>query len=119
MKKVLVVDDEASVRQVVVIALKKWGYQVFEAEDGVDGIKMIERCKPDIVITDLTMPGMRGEEVINFVKTKPKMQDIKIIAFSGEYELETVARAAGCDDFIQKPFDIFLLKEKVARLLAE
>ncbi len=119
MKKVLVVDDETLMRETVVILLKKWGYQVFEAEDGMEGLEASEKHNPDLIITDLIMPKMRGEEVIRFVKTNPKMQDIKIIAISGVHELEPVARAAGCDDFVRKPFDNFLLKKKVAWLLAE
>ena len=116
MKKVLVVDDEKEIRTMVAILLRKWGHQVLEAEDGMEGFKASEEHNPDLVITDLIMPKMRGEELIRQLK---KTRRIKIIVISGIDKLEPVARAAGCDDFIQKPFDIFLLKEKVARLLAK
>lgn len=115
LKKILIVDDDKLVRKMLVSALESWGYkQIYEAGDGLEAIEMVKKYHPDVIITDLTMPRMRGEELIRFVRINIK-KDIKIIAMSGEEELEPVAFAAGCDDFLIKPFQLSTLEKKVSR----
>jgi len=114
--KILVIDDEDQIRKITVKFLEKnGGYEIFQAANGTEGIKMFESHHPDIVITDLNMPGIRGEEVVRYIK-KSKTKT-KVIAVSGEPYLEPVVKAAGCDIFLTKPFHLLQLQETVERLL--
>lgn len=116
MKKILVVDDEEWIREILKQALRT--YHVLQAVDGEEAIKIIGSHQPHLVITDLRMPSISGEELIRFIKKDPHT-NIKIIALSGEDWREPVARSAGCDAFFLKPFDLFALREEVKRLLGE
>lgn len=123
--KILVIDDEYVVRETVVDALKFLGFSnIFEADSGEAGIEMIKEHHPDLVITDLTMPGgMRGEQVLSWIKNqhKPAFPNIKAMAYSGDGQAttETVARAAGADGFLAKPFLPQALKAAVEAVLAQ
>lgn len=121
-KLILIIDDEPTVREVLTLLLKSWGYQtVIQAADGQEGIELVSQRRPDLVITDLTMPRMRGEQVLEWIsrKHKPLYPAIRTIALSGDgAQAEAVVRAAGCDDFIHKPFGIDHLRATVEALLA-
>jgi len=116
LKKILVIDDEDQIRKITVKFLEKnGGYEVFQAANGREGINMFESHHPDVVITDLNMPGMRGEEVVRYIRNKTTKT--KVIAVSGEPYLEPVVKAAGCDVFLKKPFHLLQLQEAVEKLL--
>ena len=116
MKKILVIDDEDEIRKITVKFLKKnGGYEIFQAANGREGINMFESHHPDIVVTDLKMPGMRGEEVVRHIRKSNAKT--KVIAVSGEPYLEPVVKAAGCDVFLKKPFHLLQLQEAVEKLL--
>ncbi len=107
MAKVLVIDDEADFREVVRFILEFDGHEVHEAEDGLSGITAFKECDPDLVITDIFMPGKEGLETIQeFLSMNP---DIKIIAMSGgandngNWHLG-MAKAFGAKASIDKPF---------------
>ena len=95
------------------------GYQVHTASDGQDGIRQMYDYRPDLVITDLNMPGMNGYQ---FSKTARLMSDVPIIMMSGsEEQLEKmlVIKLLGneIEDFLTKPIDIETLLERVAQLI--
>lgn len=92
-------------------------YQFWEAADDKAGIRTFVIHRPDIVIIDLHLSGARGEDVTRFMKRDPKTKT-KVICLSGEPQLEKVAKAAGCDEFLVKPFHLLKLQEVVERLLA-
>lgn len=121
---ILVIDDEKVVREIVVEALKTFGYShILEADSGAVGIGMIKERNPDLVIADLTMPGMRGEQVLRWVvrEHKPQHPAIKLMAYSGDglETTESVARAAGADSFLAKPFRVPELKAAIEAVLAK
>ncbi len=120
MKKILIVDDEKSIREIVSIALKERGFnnEIICAQNGVEGLELTKKHHPSVIITDLKMPGMLGEEMIRMIKRDPEITPKpKIIAISGERFREEVARAAGCEVFLTKPFSLFILIKEVERLL--
>lgn len=114
MKKILVIDDEETTRWSLKQVFKK-DYDVFQAADGQEGVEMITAHNPDLVITDLTMPRLRGEEIVKLVKRDHLKT--KVIVLTARAYLEPVAKAAGCDAFFEKPFDVFVLRGEVERLL--
>ena len=122
MAKVLVIDDDAAMRRMVVRALSAKGYDVAEAENGQDGLAAMEHANPAVVITDILMPKTEGIETIT--KAKERFPKTKIIAISGggisrNLMFLDVARALGVDATLAKPFRPAELVDAVARVLAE
>ncbi|UCD54128.1 MAG: response regulator, partial [Dehalococcoidia bacterium] len=102
--KILVVDDEAIVRESLSDWLKDGGYQVFTAENGHKALEVIEKEKPGIMIADLVMPGMDGIELMKRAKAQqPKIEVIIITAYAS-IPTAITAMKEGAYDYIEKPF---------------
>ena len=117
--KILVVDDEPDIRNLAKRILKRAGYKVVMASNGVEGEEMVESEKPDLIILDVVMPRKNGFEVCQALKGRPETKNIPIIIFSasGSRSRRDAAREAGADDFLQKPFTIKGLKDIVRKHL--
>lgn len=110
MSKILIVDDEQSMRDVLKIMLKKEGYEVIAVEDGQEACQAINEDIYDLVITDMKMPGMSGLEVLRHAKqVSPDTLVLMITAFSST-EDAVVAMKQGALDYITKPFEIEKIK---------
>ncbi len=101
-RKVLIIDDEPDIREIVRIYLSAEGYDVIEAANGHDGILKAQELKPDLIVLDIMMPGINGFEVAKHLKDDPNTQDIPIIILSvlahdSQYR-------QGIMDYISKPF---------------
>lgn len=105
-KKILVVDDDAGILEVIKIVLVEKNFEVLTASEGLGVIPGIEKNLPDVILIDLWMSGMDGDEVIKKIKCQKKMSDIPVIAMSALENGEKRAEEAGADDFLAKPFDI-------------
>ena len=101
--KIVLIDDEEDIREVLSIALQDAGYHIKTAADGLSGIQLIKSFAPQIVITDIRMPGISGLEVLETIKqTSPKTEVIVATAF-GEMDLAIRALQLDASDFITKP----------------
>lgn len=101
--KVVLIDDEEDIRDVLTVALQDSGYEVVSAPDGESGLHMCEKISPQIVITDIRMPGMDGLQVLEAVKKKyPDVEVIVATAF-GEMDVAIQALQLDASDFITKP----------------
>lgn len=118
-KKVLIVDDSATVRQQVAVALAGAGFDVIEAVDGLDGMQRIAES-PDLalVVSDINMPRMNGIEMLQSLKKEPKYAKIPIVVLTteGQPELIQSAKAAGAKGWIVKPFKPEMLVAAAKRL---
>jgi len=105
-KRILTVDDSASVRQMVAFTLKNEGYEVMEAVDGVDALEKPENKTVDMVLTDLNMPNMDGIELIKNLRANPSFRFIPIIFLTTESQAEKkqAGKKAGATGWIVKPF---------------
>ena len=104
-KRILVVEDEKSLRQVVEFQLSEAGYEVATAEDGVPGYELFTESLPDLIITDLAMPEMDGLELTRRVKAiSPETPVIVITAF-GDVQTAVAAMKLGAEDYLTKPLD--------------
>ncbi len=103
MDKLLLIDDEPDILRVLTVSLKADGYDVVSAQNGPEGIAAFEKEKPDIVITDVKMPGMDGIEVLKKVKTLNADTEVIIITGHGDIENAIEALKHGASDFINKP----------------
>jgi YesN/AraC family two-component response regulator len=116
-KSVLIIDDEESIRDVLVTFFSELGYDIFTAQDGRGGIAEFKNNPTDLVITDIVMPRVEGIGTIREIRKQSKT--VKIIAmtgFVGSYLQEAVT--LGADDSINKPFTSDELIEVVQRVIA-
>lgn len=116
-KTVLVVDDYDEVREMTKHALELSGYSVIEASGGEEALELARRLLPDLILMDLSMPGLDGFTVIHRLRRLIGLRDVPIIVFSAHtaQEIRADVLAAGCRDFIPKPVDLKKLLAVVRR----
>ncbi|MBW2440770.1 MAG: response regulator [Deltaproteobacteria bacterium] len=113
MSTVLVIDDEKGILQIIYQALTKFGHQVETAADGQEGIRKFDHGSFDIVITDIRMPGIDGNGVVNHIR-KSEKQSVPVIAISGTpWQMENNA----FDMVLAKPFALNKLVESIGSLV--
>jgi two-component system, chemotaxis family, chemotaxis protein CheY len=119
MKRILTVDDSASVRQMVCFTLQKAGYEVAEAVDGRDGIDKAGSGKFELIVTDLNMPNVDGIQLITAVRKLPGYSFVPILMLSTESQAEKkdAGRKAGATGWIVKPFNAEQLVAAVQKLV--
>src|ERR1700752_4018268 len=117
--KILVAEDEPMLLKTIELKLKKEGYEVIATADGREAMEQIEKCNPDMVITDIMMPYASGLEIINLVRQKISRK-IPIIMLSAMEQEKVVMEAfeLGADDYITKPFSLNELAIRVKRLMS-
>ena len=113
--RILVVDDNASNRNLLSRRLQRQGHIVLEAEDGARALALVEKEALDLVLLDVMMPDITGYDVLMRLKREPRYRDIPTIMISALSELDAVVRCieAGADDYLAKPFDPTLLRARV------
>ena len=114
MTKILIIDDDADIRDVVRIALTQAGFETDEAGDGRDGLAAIDRTKPDLVVLDIGLPEMDGLEVCRTVRVTSDVPILFLTAQGDEID-RIVGLEMGADDYLPKPFSP---RELVARVKA-
>ena len=113
-KKILVVDDEPPIRDILMRNLEKEGYEVIEAADGVTAVNMALEEKPDLMILDIMLPKLDGLSVCKRVKNSLNIPILMLTARDGEID-KILGLELGADDYITKPFSV---RELVARVKA-
>jgi EAL domain-containing protein (putative c-di-GMP-specific phosphodiesterase class I)/DNA-binding response OmpR family regulator len=115
--RVLVVDDDGSVRDLVAFALRRAGFNAIEAVDGETALRVIEAQTIALVVLDVSMPGMSGTDVVRALRRRPETATLPVILMTGSGDDDTVVEGltAGADDFLPKPVR---LDELVARVRA-
>lgn len=119
MRKVLVVDDAVTMRQMVSFTLKRGGYEVIEAEHGQDALDKLQNTTADLVITDLNMPVMDGITLIQNLRKLASMKNkpILMLTTEGLASKKEAGKAAGATGWIVKPFDPEKLLQTLAKVL--
>lgn len=119
MRKVLIVDDSVSMRQMVNFTLRQGGFEVVEAEHGQDALDKLKTATVDLIITDLNMPVMDGITLIKNVRQLPAMKTkpILMLTTEGLPAKKEQGKAAGATGWIVKPFDPEKLLMTIARVL--
>ena len=116
-KKILIVEDDELMIKILQFVLKKEGYQLTIAKDGLSAIERIPLIEPDMVLTDVMLPYKSGLEVINFIKDKYPAMPVIVLSALGEEERTVVEPfKLGADDFVAKPFNPNELILRVKRL---
>ena len=111
---VLVIEDEESFIEALVVGLKREGFLVTVARDGIEGLAMFDRVRPDLVLLDIWLPHKSGIDVCRELRTRSRVPIIMVTAKSSEIDT-VVGLEVGADDYVTKPYR---LRELVARMRA-
>jgi two-component system response regulator RegX3 len=114
MPKVLVVEDEQSLREPLVFMLEKEGYEVIEAQDGLEAIAHFESSAPDVILLDLMIPKLDGNQVCKKIRLQSNVPIIMLTAKDSEVD-KVVGLEIGADDYVTKPYST---RELLARMKA-
>lgn len=119
MASILIIEDEAPIRDNLRQLLRLEGYEVLEAADGVSGIETVRTTRPDLVLCDILMPGMDGYGVLAELRSTPDLVAIPFIFLTASANLEDRSQALkrGADDYLIKPFKIADLLAAIKRQL--
>ena len=117
--KILLVEDEEAISDVIAYNLEKEGYSVLRERDGRLGLATAQASRPDLVVLDLMLPGLDGLQICRMLKSDPKTRDIRILmltARSAETD-EISGFNVGADDYVSKPFRVTPLIQRIKALL--
>ena len=105
-KTILIVDDAKTIRQLTRFALAKGGFNILEAEDGVQGLKLLEKSDVDLIISDYNMPNMNGIEMCRAIKGNERLKHIPVFMLTTESQQEYTiqGKEIGINAWIVKPF---------------
>ena len=121
MTKILVVEDERDIRDLIAFTLKFAGYEVVTAANGEEGYQVALKEIPDLVLTDVRMPKMTGYELCKVIKAEPTLQHVPVVFLSAkgqETEVQTGLQV-GATEYLLKPFAPDQLTRKVSDILAK
>src|SRR5262249_19923568 len=118
-ERILVVDDEPDISVILVVALRRAGYQVATAQDGADALAKLAASVPDVVLLDVMMPGMDGFETLRRIRTNPATARLPVIMLTARAQLadRMAGFERGADDYVPKPFEPAELVARVGALL--
>jgi two-component system OmpR family response regulator len=116
---VMLVDDDPQLRHVVSMFFELEGYNVLQARDGREAIKMLGEYVPDVILLDLMMPDIGGTEVCQHVRATRNLKEIPVVVFTAAEMKEEELTAAGADRFIAKPYSLEGLRRVVRTLIKE
>lgn len=115
--KVLIVDDDESIRKMLTRQLKKHGYEIFIAKSGMEGINILKKENPDVILLDQMMPQMDGITTFGRIKKNNSRPPVIMMTAHGSMTLAVAFMKAGGADFIQKPFDMDVLDLKIRKAM--
>jgi two-component system phosphate regulon response regulator PhoB len=118
-KQVMVVDDEAGIRTLLSLMLKRRGFSVVTAGSAAEVLSLIEHTTPDLFVLDIMLTGTNGVELCRALRTNPRTRDSTILMLSARSDPESVSQSmqAGADDYLFKPVLQAALLDKVQRLI--
>jgi two-component system phosphate regulon response regulator PhoB len=123
MARILIIEDDGDLQQMLSIAFNQESYEVHYAFNGKEGYEKILALQPDVILLDLMMPVLNGVEVIKLVTTNTLVRDIPIIVMTAHGDkadmLEHSIKAQGVREYVRKPFEISSIKSLVRRMLTQ
>ncbi len=119
MKRILVAEDNKLILETIAQSLSREGYEIIRANDGRECIELLEKTEVDLIITDLYMPFVNGNEVISTLREDWKRNTpVMVLSAAGSEDIVIKAFELGADDFMVKPFSLVELNIRVRKLLA-
>ncbi len=120
-KKIITIDDEKSVRMLIRSTLKGQSYRIYEAADGAEGLRLIEKHAPDLIILDVVMPVKNGVETLMELRAREEFSDVPVLLLTGVKDAAKLdpLLSLGPTDLLSKPFLVDVLREKVRQILQD
>ena len=117
MGKIIFCEDDPTIQKLIRVALRATPHQILIASNGTDGLAMIEREHPDMVCTDVAMPGIDGLQLCRTIKARPDLAHIPVVLISASVQRTQVEEGyeSGASDFLAKPFTMAQLREIIDR----
>jgi two-component system, OmpR family, phosphate regulon response regulator PhoB len=122
MKRILIVEDQPDIRKLIRMTLEFEPYDVHEASDGVNGLRLAGDVRPDLMLLDVMMPGeLDGLQVCKRIKADAELRGIRVVLLTARGQARDLeaGREAGADEYLVKPFSPLQLIETIERLLSE
>ncbi len=116
MKKILIVDDEAQLVELLLMVLDDGQSELLCAYDGEEALELVRRERPHVILSDVMMPRLNGQDLCRQIKADSELVHIPVILMSAMHRLD--ASECGAEELIRKPFDIMTVRETVSRLLS-
>ena len=118
---ILLVDDDQKVLDLITFRLQHMGYNVISTNNGENASSLVEEQRPDLIILDVTMPGVDGLTVCSHLKKSERSSAIPILMLTARSDVEDInkAMAAGADDYLVKPYDPGVLQAKIQRHIGD
>jgi two-component system, OmpR family, alkaline phosphatase synthesis response regulator PhoP len=118
-EKILIVEDEEEIRELVAYNLVKQGYRVIPAETGEEGLRLVRSEVPDLIVLDLMLPGVDGLEVCRTLKRNPETEAIPLVMLTAKGEESDIVTGLelGADDYLTKPFSPRVLTARIRAVL--
>jgi len=119
MKKILIIEDDSDFRELMKNRLSYSGFEVYEAENGVEGLKKVKEISPDLILLDIKMPEMDGYSLIKELKANSQTASIPIIVVTAYKDMEELFKLEGIQDYVVKTQDSNLILEKINKILKD
>jgi CheY-like chemotaxis protein len=115
--KIMIIDDEPGILEVVKIILEGEGYQVFTINNSEEAIAKINLIKPNLIFLDVRMPGIGGEEICRQIKISHSTKEIPVILLSASFGTKQLVKKCGASDYLEKPFEMENIIKMVSNYL--
>ncbi|SDF46504.1 two-component system, OmpR family, alkaline phosphatase synthesis response regulator PhoP/two-component system, OmpR family, response regulator MtrA [Mucilaginibacter pineti] len=112
-KTILICDDDEGILDMLEIVLEGNGYHIIPVQNSLNLYEVIDREHPDLLLLDLWMPVLSGDQVLRSLRKNPDTQDLPVIVISASRDGQQIAVNAGANDFMAKPFDVDFLLQKI------
>lgn len=122
MYSALIIEDDSSIRAVLKrIMSKKFGFNIYQAGDGAEGLKVLQETNPDLVLLDISMPLMNGLEFLQIIRHESKFKEIPVFILSAINDRELIKQLIelGVNDYILKPMQIEVVYERIQNFINE
>ncbi len=112
---ILIADDARTDRRIISCILKRYGFQIEEAVNGIEAVQKAKELKPDLILMDFTMPGLDGPAAIKQIRSDPELQNTKIFMVTGKRNVESLRNALneGVQEYILKPIEVFKIISRI------
>lgn len=120
MSSVLIIEDDHSIQAILQrIMRNKFGFEIYEAVNGIEGLKIFEKILPDLILLDISMPFMSGIEFLEAIKKEPRLKDIPVLVISANHQRELIDQMIklGVNDYILKPMDLEATYSRIGKVI--
>src|SRR5947199_5416881 len=116
--RILVIEDERGLTEPLAYNLQREGYEAIVAHDGQEGLRKAQTLLPDLIILDLMLPGLSGQDVLRELRAGERTRDIPVIILTARAEEtdQVVGFSLGADDYVTKPFSVKVLQQRIKAL---